>query len=63
MPPLPEHHHDRCACGRTDIVHRCHVTDSPLCVACFKLLGDFMRWLDNEPAFSEEREMWEHLVP
>ena len=62
-----------CPCGRTDIAHRDRITGSPLCVACFKLLGDFMRWLgsdnDNEYValsyelrdltFNENREWWD----
>jgi hypothetical protein len=52
-----------CACGRTDVVHRDHLTGAPLCVACFKLLGDFMRWLLDEPAFAESMEEWRHLAP
>jgi hypothetical protein len=51
-----------CACGRTDVVHDDHLTGAPLCVACFKLLGDFVRWL-NRPGFDESRHEWEHLWP
>ena len=68
MPALPA-----CGCGRTDIIHRDHITGSEVCVACFKLLGDFIRWLgsDNDDeyralpyevrdlTFNENREWWE----
>ncbi|WP_205697476.1 hypothetical protein [Conexibacter sp. SYSU D00693] len=52
---------DRCSCGREDIAHRDPVTAAPLCVACFKLLGDFLRWLHDDLAFGAERESWEHM--
>lgn len=59
---MPDHD-TTCPCGRTDTVHRCHVTHSPMCVACFKLLGDFRRWLRDDAAFYAELETWEHMQP
>ncbi len=52
-----------CACGRTDVAVRDDNTGAPLCFACFKLLGDFIRWLLDEPRFAESMEEWRHLVP
>ena len=54
--------HPSCACGRTDIAHHDHITGAPLCVACFKLLGDLIRWL-NGSSFDASRHEWEHLWP